>query len=54
MDPKKYLEHLDELRKKRITRDEALTAASKLEGVAKAEALVKALKQLPGRPTQAL
>ena len=45
--PEKYLEHLDELRKKRITRDEALTAASKLEGVAKAEALVKALKQLP-------
>lgn len=41
--PEKYVAHLDELQAQRKTRDEALTAADKLEGVPKAEALVKAL-----------
>lgn len=41
--PEKYVTHLDELQAQRKTRDEALTAADKLEGVPKAEALIKAL-----------
>ncbi len=45
--PEKYLTHLDELRAVRISRDEALTAADKLEGVPKAKALVAVLKTLP-------
>lgn len=45
--PEKYLEHLTELQAKRTARDEALDAASKLEGTAKAEALVKAVKSVP-------
>ena len=45
--PEKYLTHLDELRRKRVARDEALAAAEKLEGVAKAKALVVVLKALP-------
>jgi len=45
--PEKYLTHLDELRGKRVVRDESLAAAEKLEGVAKAKALVTALKALP-------
>jgi thioredoxin-related protein len=45
--PENYLSHLDELRGKRVARDEALTAAEKLEGVAKAKALVAVLKTLP-------
>ncbi|MCP5535828.1 MAG: thioredoxin family protein [Akkermansiaceae bacterium] len=45
--PEKYLAHLDELRAKRIKRDESLAAAEKLEGVEKAKALVAALKELP-------
>lgn len=45
--PEKYVTHLDELQAKRVTRDEGLAAADKLEGIAKAEALVKVLKTLP-------
>lgn len=45
--PEKYLTHLDELRSKRVARDESLAAADKLEGVAKAKALVNVLKSLP-------
>ena len=45
--PEKYVTHLDELRAKRVQRDEALASASKLEGVAKAKALVTALNTIP-------
>jgi len=45
--PEKYLEHLKELQSKRIKRDEALAAAEKLSGVAKAKALVAVLEDLP-------
>jgi len=45
--PDAYLTHLDELRAKRVERDESLAAADKLKGVEKAKALVKALKTLP-------
>ncbi len=41
--PEKYVEHLNELRKKRIARDEAFAAADKAEGVEKAKALIAAL-----------
>lgn len=41
--PEKYVESLDTLRKAKATRDESLAAAAKLEGVAKAKALVAAL-----------
>jgi thioredoxin-related protein len=41
--PEKYVEHLNELRKKRIARDEAFAAAEKAEGVEKAKALIAAL-----------
>ncbi len=41
--PEKYVEHLNELRKGKAKRDEAFAAAEKLEGVAKAKALVAAL-----------
>ena len=44
--PEKYVAHLDELLANRKTRDDALAAASKLEGVAKAEALIKVLQDL--------
>ena len=42
--PEKYVEHLDELRKKRVARDEAFKTAESLEGAAKAKALVAALE----------
>ncbi len=45
--PEKYVAHLDELRAKRVERDEAFAAAEKLTGMEKAKALVGALKILP-------
>jgi len=45
--PEKYLEHLKELQTKRTKRDKAFAEAEKLSGVAKAKALVAALKDLP-------
>jgi len=42
--PEKYVEHLDELQKKRATRDEAFKMAKSLEGAEKAKALVGALE----------
>lgn len=45
--PEKYVAHLDELRAKRVKRDEALAAAAKLSGTEKAKALVKALDAVP-------
>lgn len=45
--PEKYLTHLDGLLAIKTKRDEAFTAAQKLEGLAKAKALVAALKLLP-------
>lgn len=44
--PEKYLAHLTELRGKKAKRDEALAAAAKAEGVAKATALVAALNAM--------
>ncbi|MCU0796607.1 MAG: thioredoxin family protein [Akkermansiaceae bacterium] len=44
--PEKYVAHLDELLAKRKTRDDGFAAAAKLEGVAKAEALVKVLQEM--------
>lgn len=44
--PEKYLASLEELRKVRVTRDEAFAKAEKLEGVEKAQALDEALSQL--------
>jgi thioredoxin-related protein len=41
-----YVKHLDELIAKRTARDESLAAAAKLEGVAKAKALVAALQSM--------
>ena len=45
--PEKYLTHLDGLLAVKKKRDEALMAAEKLEGPAKAKSLVEALKLLP-------
>ena len=45
--PEKYLSHLDGLLAVKTKRDEALKAAKKLEGPAKAKSLVEALKLLP-------
>ena len=45
--PEKYLAHLDSLLLVKTKRDESFTAAEKLEGTAKAKALVTALKMLP-------
>ena len=45
--PEKYLTHLDGLLAVKTKRDEALKAAEKLEGPAKAKSLVEALKLLP-------
>ena len=45
--PEKYLVHLDKLLAIKTKRDEALMAAEKLEGPAKAKSLVEALKLLP-------
>ena len=45
--PEKYLTHLDGLLAVKTKRDEALKAAGKLEGPAKAKSLVEALKLLP-------
>ena len=42
--PEKYVAHLDELQEAKTTRDAALDAASKLEGVDKAKALISALE----------
>ena len=44
--PEKYVAHLNELRGRKATRDEAFAAAEKLEGPAKAEALVSALNAM--------
>lgn len=44
--PEKYVAHLDELLKKRTARDEAFANAAKLEGTAKAEALIAALDSM--------
>ncbi len=44
--PEKYVEHLDELRAKKATRDEAFAKAEKAEGVEKAKALVSALEAM--------
>ena len=44
--PEQYVKHLDELRGKRVSRDEAMAAAEKQSGVEKAKALVKALSVL--------
>lgn len=41
--PEKYVEHLDELRAKKETRDKAFEEAGKAEGPAKAKALISAL-----------
>ena len=41
--PEKFVAHLNELRGNKAKRDEALAAAAKAEGVAKAKALVTAL-----------
>lgn len=41
--PEAYVKHLDELRAKKAVRDESFASAGKLEGVAKAKALVAAL-----------
>ena len=43
----KYIAHLDELRATKVKRDQGLAAASKLEGPAKAKALLDALDGLP-------
>ncbi len=43
----KYVAHLDELRAIKAKRDEGLAAAAKLEGPAKAKALLEALKDIP-------
>ncbi|MGC6425580.1 MAG: thioredoxin family protein [Akkermansiaceae bacterium] len=45
--PEKYVEHLDGLQTRRVERDRALAEAEKLEGVAKAKALVTALAGVP-------
>jgi thioredoxin-related protein len=45
--PEKYLAHLDSLLAIKTKRDEAFSAAEKLEGKDKAEALVATLKMLP-------
>lgn len=45
--PEKYLEHLDDLQTRRVERDRALAEADKLEGVAKAKAIVTALSAIP-------
>lgn len=45
--PTEYLSHLDDLHAGHARRDKALDAASKLQGIPKAEALVKAVKELP-------
>jgi len=45
--PGAYLTHLDTLNENLTKRDAALTAAEKLEGVAKAKALVEALSVVP-------
>ena len=44
--PEAYLKHLDELVQVRVKRDAAFAEASKLEGVDKAKALVKALNMV--------
>lgn len=44
--PEKYLAHLNDLRGKKAKRDEALAAAAKADGVAKATALVAALNAM--------
>ena len=44
--PEKYVAHLNELRGRKTARDEAFTAAEKLEGPAKAKALIEALGKL--------
>ena len=44
--PEAYVAHLDELRTKRTVRDEAFAEAEKLEGAAKADALVTALSAI--------
>lgn len=45
-----YVKHLDELREKKTKRDQAFAEADKLEGPAKAKALVSALKEMELEP----
>lgn len=45
--PLPYIEHLEELKKKRTTRDEALTAAAGLQGVERAKKLDEAVAEIP-------
>jgi thioredoxin-related protein len=45
--PESYVTHLNELRTKRVKRDESFASAEKLKGVEKATALVAALSELP-------
>lgn len=42
----KYVEHLDELRKKKTARDEQFAKAESAEGVARAKALIAALEEM--------
>ncbi|RYD40203.1 MAG: DUF255 domain-containing protein, partial [Verrucomicrobiaceae bacterium] len=44
--PEEYVKQLDELRKKKTSRDEALAAAAKAEGVDKAKLLAKAITEM--------
>ena len=44
--PEAYVKHLDELRAKKVARDEAFAAAAKTSGVEKAKALVAALEAM--------
>jgi thioredoxin-related protein len=44
--PELYVTHLDELRAKKVTRDESLKAAENAKGVDKAKALIAALKAM--------
>ena len=45
--PENYVSHLDGLQTRRVERDRSLSEAEKLEGVAKAKALVTALSSIP-------
>jgi thioredoxin-related protein len=44
--PEKYVEHLNELKKKKAERDEAFAKAAKTEGLEKAKALIAALEAM--------
>jgi thioredoxin-related protein len=44
--PEEYVKHLDEIQAKKAQRDESFASASKMEGVAKAKALVAAIEAM--------